>query len=116
MNEKVKERPAEEPVDRNIGRSEAAADIRASLRRRSGRDWSVTCGHGTVWGWLTINAPPRRRPDGASSMLPEDQAELARLLGFENVHHQGALVCPEDRAEYVFRARHGRAPAAGGAW
>src|SRR5919106_1076456 len=42
-------------------RDEAIRQIRAALRRRSGRAWSVTGGRGTAWGWITITAPRARR-------------------------------------------------------
>jgi hypothetical protein len=34
--------------------------IRAGLKRRSGKTWSVPGGRGTAWGWLRISAPPKR--------------------------------------------------------
>jgi hypothetical protein len=102
--------PAVEAERVQLGRDEAAKAIRVSLRFRSGRAWSVTVGRGTVWGWLTITAPPSRREEGGSTMRVEDRAELARLLGLgEMVHAQGVMVCPEERSEYVDRAR-GDAP------
>ena len=35
--------------------------IKTALQQRSGKTWSVTGGRGTAWGWITIDAPPRRR-------------------------------------------------------
>lgn len=45
----------------DITRDSAISTIRAALRRRSGKAWSVTGGRGTAWGWITIEAPPARR-------------------------------------------------------
>lgn len=90
-------------------RNEAIAIIRAELKRRSGKSWSVTGGRGTVWGWITVTAPPARR-DRFGAMSDEDRAELAKLLGVD-VHHQGVSIPAgsDYRREYVDRAR-GLAP------
>lgn len=124
--------PAELPAP-VTDRNEAIAAIRAALRRRSGRAWSVTGGRGTGWGWLTVTAPPARLtwhyrlPDGAPDrpesyvghdngepggyMTPTDRAELAALLGLESVHLQGVKIpaAHDYRTEYVDRAE-GRVP------
>jgi hypothetical protein len=101
-----------------MDRDEAIARIRKALRTRTGRDWSVTGGRGTAWGWITIEAPPRRRVDengntGASSYYTsaEDRATLAQALGLESVHFQGVSIpaASDYRQEYVDRAE-GRAP------
>lgn len=122
----------------SIDRDDAIKAIKDALRRRSGRAWSVTGGKGTAWGWITIDAPPKRRtarfvdngrkddrgytawdledtaqPGGY--ITPADQAELCELLGLERMHHQGISI-PADtnyRIEYVNRAE-GRNPAAYG--
>lgn len=103
-------------------RDETMQRIKAALQRRSGKAWSVTGGKGTAWGWITIDAPPRRRTSrymvkpGCSGNLPEDYdrtrtdtgepggsiteaeaLELARLLGWPGgedtpVHHQGVSI------------------------
>lgn len=86
-------------------RDEAIATIRAELRRRSGRTWSVTGGRGTSWGWLTITAPPARRERGV--MTDADAAELGTLLALgHSAHGQGVLVPASSahRREYVERA------------
>lgn len=44
----------------SIGRDEAIEAIRNGLKRRSGKQWSVTGGRGTAWGWIKISVPPRR--------------------------------------------------------
>jgi hypothetical protein len=96
-------------------RNEIVQTIRAALRKRSGKPWSVTGGTGTAWGWIKISAPPARRTlharlkAGAASTSPEDYEmvdtgepdgnlteadclELARLLGLESVSMQGESV------------------------
>jgi hypothetical protein len=45
----------------NLDRDETIARIKAALKRRSDRAWSVKGGRGTAWGWITVEAPPRRR-------------------------------------------------------
>lgn len=94
-------------------RNEAIAAIRAALRRRSGRAWSVTGGRGTAWGWIRISAPPARL-DRFGCMTEADAAELGQLLGFDRpAHAQGESVpsAYDYRTEYVDRAE-GRAPRA----
>lgn len=123
-----------------MDRSEAIAKIRAGLKARSGKAWSVTGGRGTSWGWLKIDAPPARctwehrpragftvhsAPPGAEgweefdsgrpghNMSPAERAELASLLGLsEPVHIQGVSIPASSTywAEYVDRAE-GRVPA-----
>jgi len=94
-------------------RNETIAILKAELKRRSRKVWSVTGGKGTAWGWITITAPPKRCNE-FGSMTEDDRAELAALLGFENVaavHHQGASIAASRayRAEYIARAE-GRTP------
>lgn len=101
----------EEPVGHTptYDRNETIAEIRAGLKRRSGKAWSVRGGRGTSWGWITITAPPGRR-DEYGAMTDADRIELSELLG-KPVHHQGESVPPQQdyRTEYVDRAQ-GRAP------
>lgn len=87
-----------------MDRDEAIKRIRAGLKRRSGKVWSVKGGRGTGWGWIKIASPPRRL-DGYY-MTPEDCAELARLLGKETIHFQGESIpaSSDYRREYVARA------------
>ena len=114
-----------------MDRDDAIARIRAALRARSGKEWSVTGGRGTAWGWITITTPPRRRvdaeghaigepngrggivgPDDVHYMSPVERAELGALLGLANPSHfQGESVpaSGDYREEYVARAE-GRTP------
>jgi hypothetical protein len=120
----------------DLTRNAVMARIKAALQRRSGKTWSVTGGHGTAYGWITIDAPPKRRtahavlkPGKTSGYWPSDymvidaghpggnmtladRLELARLLGLPGaVHDQGESVMNSHDAyrEYIDRAE-GRVP------
>lgn len=116
-------------------RDTTIAAIRAALKRRSGRAWSVTGGRGTAWGWIKIDAPPARctwrhvekadyvetpgepwrdrfddvdtgRPGG--HMSPTDAADLAALLGLEPGRvYDGVSIAASSAyyREYVQRAQ-----------
>jgi len=45
----------------HIDRDEAIKRIRAALKKKTGKSWSVTGDRGTAWGWIKVEAPPRRR-------------------------------------------------------
>src|SRR5262245_48846059 len=82
--------------------------IRAALRERSGKTWSVTGGTGTAYGWITISAPPKRLE--RYSMTEADRAELGELLGLGRpAHHQGESIpaAHDFRRLYVTRAATG---------
>jgi hypothetical protein len=50
------------PIDYgDLSRDATIKRIRAALKKRSGKSWSVTGGRGTAYGWIEIDAPPRRR-------------------------------------------------------
>lgn len=93
-------------------RDQAIASIRKALRTRTGRTWSVTGGRGTVWGWITITAPPKRR-ERYGEMSDTDRADLAKTLGLDlnMVRSQGVEIPSgsDYRREYVDRAE-GRTP------
>lgn len=116
-------------------RNETIKQIRTALKRRSGKPWSVTGGRGTVWGWISITAPPARSTWGermiagsagympsdfepydtgepGRSMSPADQTELAALLGLPtHMARQGVSIPARSDywREYIDRA-NGRAP------
>ena len=120
---------------RSMTRNEVISIIKSALQRRSGKPWSVTGGRGTAYGWITIDAPPKRRtlhsvlkpgalttwsgdyaaidtgqPGG--SMTTGDRIELGKLLGLTGaVHSQGVNIMPSNDAyqEYIDRAE-GRTP------
>jgi hypothetical protein len=94
-----------------MDRDEAIKRIRAGLKRRSGKSWSVTGGRGTAWGWITIISPPKRQKS-PGAMTDDERMELGGLLDNGGpVHFQGRLVPASDdyRQEYVDRAE-GRVP------
>lgn len=109
--------------------------IKSALQRRSGKAWSVTGGRGTAYGWITINAPPKRctagyelkpgcsdipenyvriddkYPEGNGYMTLPDREELKNLLGLDRMHDQGENVpaSGDYRREYLARAE-GKTP------
>lgn len=117
-----------------MDRNETIKRIRKALKRRSGKTWSVTGGRGTAWGWIRIDAPPKRRTEhtvgnGHHGDYPEnyerkdtgepgghmtlaDRTELAQLLSLDRpVHFQGCNI-PAGHdywQEYIDRAE-GRTP------
>jgi hypothetical protein len=97
------------PAPKMTERDEAIVLIRAALKRRSGKSWSVKGGRGTAWGWISISSPPSRKV-GGWQLSEADQAELSALLG-RTVHHQGVSVpaSSEYRREFIARAE-GREP------
>ncbi len=96
---------SDDAIPETSERDDAIRIIRAELKRRSGRAWSVTGGRGTAWGWIRITAPPRRR-DGWG-MTEEDRGDLADLLGLEWVNGGGVSIPASSghRIEFVDRAR-----------
>lgn len=112
--------------------------IRAALKRRSGKAWSVTGGRGTAWGWIHIEAPPARRTfkhrekagvngyqanwkdqfeeydsgEPGNGMSEAETQELARLLDISAGQASGGVGIPASydyRREYIDRAE-GRTP------
>jgi len=98
-------------MNESLSRNDVIARIRAGLRRRSGKAWSVTGGRGTAYGWITISAPPARRVQPFGYISDADAAELGRLLAKPKVHCQGESIpaSSDYYAEYIDRAE-GRAP------
>lgn len=68
-----------------LNRDNVIRTIRAALKRRSLRKWSVTGGRGTAWGWITITAGK-----ADALMTDSERAELALLFSLSKpVHFQG---------------------------
>lgn len=84
--------------------------IRAALKTRSSKAWSVTGGRGTAYGWITITAPPARLGTHGG-MTDDDLGHLAELLDLDSVHHQGVKIpaSSDYYREYLDRAE-GRTP------
>jgi len=120
---------------RDNDRNRTIAAIKAALRRRSGKAWSVTGGRGTAWGWIRIDTLPARAtwrhylPEGEADwpqnycehdsqqpgghMSPDERAELGRLLGLDKPTCDSGESIPASGghyAEYIDRAE-GRTPA-----
>lgn len=119
----------------SIDRNTAIKAIRAALKRRSGKTWSVTGGRGTGWGWIRICAP-RARLTGervetgdrnftgepsyvfvdtgayTGCMTEADMRELGELLGLgRNAGQQGVSVASSSGHYYEYIARsEGRRP------
>lgn len=90
-------------------REEAIERIKAGLKARSGKRWSVRGGSGTAWGWIRIKSMPSQCVDG--HMTPEAVDELKALLGTTGIGTQGEQVPDSDDyyQEFVDRAE-GREP------
>ena len=113
-----------------IDRDEAIKRIRAALKRKTGKAWSVTGNRGTAWGWIDIQAPPKRRichdqnpawkcwdlesnepayferapKEGETGWYTSDAecAELGKLFGLNRpAHYQGISINPDSREYYV---------------
>lgn len=109
----------------NMERGAVIARIKAALKARSGKAWSVTGGKGTAYGWLHISAPPARcrftwdglePAQGETGHCPSlaERLELGKLLGrTEPIHPQGESVAASHAhyREYIDRAE-GRTPRA----
>lgn len=89
-----------------LDRNDVCKAIKAELRRRSGKDWSVTGGRGTAYGWIAITAPKSRLQE-FGYMTDADRTELAKLLSLDSVHQQGVSIAAsrEYRQEYLDRAQ-----------
>lgn len=102
--------PPAMPV-RVMDRAEAIAKIRAALKNRSAKRWSVRGGRGTSWGWITVIAPKARLGE-SGVMTDEDCNELGELFGLDRPAHFQGVVIPASslyRLEFVARAE-GRQP------
>jgi len=113
-----------------LDRNEAIKRIRAALKEKTGKPWSVRGGRGTGWGWITVSSPPRRRvchdenPDYDWRAYPStspcylerqpkegeegyyisdaEAQELANAFGMERpVHCQGLSISPDNRDWHV---------------
>lgn len=91
----------EAEAEETMPHAEAVERIRAALRRRSDRAWSVTTKRGTTHGWIRIVAPQARLNASSGHMSEEDTADLARLFHLDSVHGQGLDIHPHERRRYV---------------
>ena len=86
-------------------RHEAITRIRAALRQRSGRAWSV---RGLPYGQISIRARPDRCNTEDGQMQYGDRRTLRELLGLSELpHREGIRIGTlEDYQEYVDRAEN----------
>lgn len=83
---------------------QAATQIRAALKRRSGKAWSVTTSRGTGYGWLRIVSPLARRSQMPFHMTEADRVELRDLLNIPDgqCNGQGVSVPPSEEFYHEF--------------
>lgn len=93
----------------------AISEIKAALKRRSPKSWSVTgVRRGTAYGHIYITAPPSRR-NNFGTITEEENKELHELFGISN--ERGVIDCDgisimgwhNQYEEYIDRA-NGRTP------
>lgn len=98
---------ATEPIEFDVDAT--IKQLRADLKARTGRTWSVKRGRGTVYCWITVISPPARRRE-FGYMSDDDRQVLSEALGTD-VHHQGYSIPASAayRREALDRAA-GRAP------
>lgn len=80
--------------------------IKANLKNRSGKTWSVKEHKGTSYGWITISATPKNC-DEWGNMYEKEQKELTELLGLNKpVHCQGETIPGQNNSyqEYLDRS------------
>jgi hypothetical protein len=66
----------------DLSRNVVCKRIKVALKKRSGKDWSVTGGKGTAWGWINIDAPPARRTwQHVQTSTPEPPSPSAQYRG-----------------------------------
>lgn len=94
-------------------RNETISRIKQALKTRTGRQWSVSGGRGTAYGWITIKAVAKNAVNKYGELTEADRQLLAAVLGLARpVHHQGVSIPDSDDyyQEYIDRAE-GRTPA-----
>jgi hypothetical protein len=88
-----------------LNRNDVIAAIKAGLKARSGKSWSVTGGRGTAHGWIRICVPKSKAIDEWGTMSDAQCRELAGLLGLERVHCQGESIPADHNYRRVYLAR-----------
>lgn len=70
--------------------------IKAALRARSGKDWSVTRGRGTAGGWISIDVPKARKSCSLDHQWGED-GRICRHCGLDWITARSShspITCP----------------------
>lgn len=105
--------PEAPPIDYgDLSRAAVIKRIKQALKQRSGRQWSVTGGKGTAYGWIYIKAVKPHAMDEWGNMNDADRTLLGKLLGLDKpVHFQGESIPASNDyyREYIDRAE-GRKP------
>lgn len=90
----------------------AITEIKAALKRRSAKSWSVTAERrGTAYGTIRITSPPKRW-NKYRNITEEDNKELHELFGLsDHISLSGILIMGRrnEYEEYIDRA-NGRTP------
>lgn len=95
-----------------INRNDAIKEIKANLKSRSGKTWSVRGGQGTAWGWIKISVTPSQAINEWGYMSEAQQEELGKLLGLDQRAHNQGVNIPSGSdyyREYIDRSA-GRTP------
>jgi hypothetical protein len=78
----------------HIDRDEAIKQIRANLKRRSGKVWSVTGDRGTAWAWIKVDVPPKQRTwHFDQTSVKNGEAPVPPVPG---ALYRGAVCCTPD--------------------
>lgn len=88
-------------------RNETIKIIRANLKARSGRGWSVKGGRGTAWGWIEVDTTPAREAAGHGDA---DRKELARLMGLDTVHQNLSIAASQAHYREHIERSEGKVP------
>jgi hypothetical protein len=89
-------------------RDETIKTIKQALKQRTGRQWSVTGGRGTAYGWIEIRAIKKYAANEWGDLTDDDQAYLAQLLGLDRKAHRQGVSIPASSnyySEYIARAK-----------
>lgn len=92
----------------DVDRNKAIELIRLGLKLRTGKQWSVTGGRGTGWGWIHVLPQPKDRPknpeEGNCSI--QQAEELAAATGIErHIARNLSIAAGSDYyREYIARA------------
>ena len=62
----------------DMKRADVVKEVKAALKRRSGKAWRVSGGRGTGWCYIHIGVPPKRY-----AQEEEELAELHQLLSLD---------------------------------
>lgn len=90
-----------------MDRNETINALKAALKARSGKNWSVTGGRGTAYGWIRASAPPRRCGEFGGTAA-DDAVELGQLFQLDGPAHNQGISIPASsahRREHLARVK-----------